>query len=200
MINSVPQEMNLNNLREVYKRIAHLDAFVFFGTLLGYTREGNIIAHDDDIDVYINKSSRDEVLAAFDDGVFEPKVSPKARSGEAPLIVQFSRFQDGVKTFADFYFFDDTHEEYIKEDWNFKGTWRKPETHLHVPKSLIYPLKSVDMQGIEIKVPAEPDAVCEYLYGPTWKTPVKKGSEYKMAMVENKPKFRLMNKKKRDRA
>ena len=54
MITPIPIELNLNNLRSVFALISHLEAFIFFGTLLGYQRESNILPFDDDIDIYVN--------------------------------------------------------------------------------------------------------------------------------------------------
>ena len=36
-------------------------------------------------------------------------------------------------------------------------------------------------------MPAEPEEVCSYLYGKNWKKPLKKRTEYYIAIFNNKP-------------
>lgn len=60
MIKPVPKELNLENLRYVSERIASFECAIFFGTILGYQREGNVIEDDDDIDIYVHIRHRDE--------------------------------------------------------------------------------------------------------------------------------------------
>lgn len=194
MITSVPRKLNLNNLAEVFARISHLEAFIFFGTLLGFKREGNIIAHDDDIDIYVNIRHLPKLLDALRDSDFNLKILPRKkwyRRLRRPLVVQATRIQDGIETFADFYLYDDSPADYLIEKWNFLGEHKKPESALHIPKSLIFPLQDADMQGISIKVPAHPANTCAFLYGSSWMQPVRKGEGYHMKIVNHAPEFTL---------
>ena len=186
----VPVELNLNNLRDVFERIAHLEAFIFFGTLLGYQREGNIIPHDDDVDIYVNAKHYEQLIEALSGSNFDVSGMPKNRwyrSQKKPLIVQASRLQNGIQTFADFYLYDDDAPDYLVEKWNFVAAWKEPMMALHVPKNLIFPLLDVEMQGIKIRIPAQPEALCAFLYGSGWKTPVRKGQEYVTKIVDHVP-------------
>lgn len=193
MLESVPREYNLNNLRDVFARIGHLNAFVFFGTLLGYTREGNIIAHDDDIDIYVDKRQKWRLWWALRRSGFEIVFHPKKRRPWRSKLFQARREQGGVMTYADFYFYDTERANHISEPWNFVGTWRLPETALHTPKDLIFPLQKAEMQGIEINIPAQPEAICEFLYGPGWKTPLRKEAQYRIEVRNHKPTFIPIN-------
>ena len=189
----VPVEMNLNNLRYVFTRIFHLEAFIFFGTLLGYQREGNIIENDDDIDIYINARHTADLLDALSTSDFEITIIPCKRwyqRWRKPLFIQAMRVQDGIETFVDFYLYNDEASDHLEEKWNFLGQWKDIESAIHVPKSIIYPLVNAEMKGVKIRVPAQSEAVCSFLYGPGWKTPVLKSEGYFMEVIDNKPVFR----------
>ena len=52
-------EENFLNLKFFSKIISKIEHFVFFGTLLGLVRDGNLIENDDDIDFYVNIKERE---------------------------------------------------------------------------------------------------------------------------------------------
>jgi phosphorylcholine metabolism protein LicD len=186
----VPIDLNLNNLKDIFARISHLEAFIFYGTLLGYEREGNIIPHDDDVDIYLNAKNLDQLLLALVDSNFKIKILPKYRwyyPRKRPLVVQASRSQRGIETFVDFYLYIDDEPNYLIEKWNFGSTWRDQNTALHVPKNLVFPLLEVEMQGIKIKVPAYSERICAFLYGQDWKIPATKNKDYTTQVVNNVP-------------
>ena len=62
MFRPIPVEKNLENLKYISNRLSDVNWFVFFGTLLGYTRENNILENDDDIDVYVDISFREKII------------------------------------------------------------------------------------------------------------------------------------------
>ncbi|MDA9123455.1 LicD family protein [Paracoccaceae bacterium] len=193
MIDPVPIKLNLNNLRDVFSRISHLEAFIFFGTLLGYQREGNIIPFDDDVDIYVNVNEYDQLLTALEGSGFKIEVKPRKRWYQRlrkPLFVQATRFQDGIKTFVDFYLYNDSSCDYLVDKWNFLGNWKDVKSAIHVPKNLVFPLITVSMQGINIRIPAKSEAMCTFLYGPCWKIPVRKGEDYFMEIINHTPVFR----------
>ena len=65
MFKPVSIEKNIENLRYVSKNLSGVEWFIFFGTLLGYTRENNIIKNDDDIDIYVNIIFREDIIRIF---------------------------------------------------------------------------------------------------------------------------------------
>ena len=65
MFKPIAIEKNLNNLKYVAERLSRVEWFIFFGTLLGYTRENNIIKNDDDIDIYVDLRFRDNIIEIF---------------------------------------------------------------------------------------------------------------------------------------
>ena len=60
MFKPVSIEKNLNNLKYISDKLINVEWFIFFGTLLGYTRENNILKNDDDIDIYVDVRFRDK--------------------------------------------------------------------------------------------------------------------------------------------
>ncbi|GAB5430782.1 MAG: hypothetical protein EpisKO_01520 [Epibacterium sp.] len=103
--------------------------------------------------------------------------------------MQASRVQDGLPTFVDIYLYNDKPKTRLIQRWHFNGLWRDPETTIHVPKSLIFPLQEAEMQGIPLRVPAKAEEVCAFLYGPSWRTPARKGAGYEMKIVDSRPQF-----------
>ena len=189
MIEPVPVELNLNNLRYIFPKIIHLKPFIFYGTLLGYEREKNIITNDDDIDICIDKNNFKNLLKCLSKTNFTVNIMPKKRWYQflrKPLIIQASRVQDDIKTYVDFYLYEDK-KDYIIEKFNFKGTWKQSNSHLYIPKNILFPLKDVIFHNIAIKIPSNPIAVCKFLYGPSWRTPIRKESQYTAKVKNNQP-------------
>ena len=58
---------NQANLVLISKLLEDLDHFVFFGTLLGLTRELDVIEGDDDIDILVPLEKRDLVIQKISD-------------------------------------------------------------------------------------------------------------------------------------
>ena len=195
MIEPVPVKLNLNNLRYIFPKISHLKPFIFFGTLLGYEREKNIITNDDDIDIYINKDNFKDLLKCLSTTNFDIDIMPKKRWHQflrKPLIIQATRIQDGIKTYVDFYLYEEK-KDYIIEKFNFKGTWKNSNSHLHIPKKILFPLKDVMFQNIAVKIPSDSKAVCELLYGPSWTTPIRKELQYHAKVQNNQPIITIEN-------
>ena len=58
----VSLENNESNLVFFSKLLINVEYFIFFGTLLGITRENRLIDGDDDIDFYVNFKDRDQLI------------------------------------------------------------------------------------------------------------------------------------------
>lgn len=190
MLKSVPQRLNLENLSFIFDRIKHLEAFIFFGTLLGFTRENNIIEYDDDVDIYVNAKQFRQLLLILENSDFKIRKRPEYRwyqLNKTPLIIQAHRILEGVETYVDFYLYDDSDPNFIMERWNFKGNWKDDTTSLKTPKELIFPIQTATMQGIEILVPSRPTELCQFLYGDSWQIPKKKETEYVSRIKDNRP-------------
>ena len=179
---------NTQNLKDISALISGLEHFIFFGTLLGYERERGIIEGDDDIDIYVCASEKKQLVELISSSNFH--IDMRLRCNKSPHFLQARRTLDGIETFVDFYFYEnEKHLSYILERWNFRGKWKSNENALHIPKNLIFPLSKKPFEDFEVKLPADPAGCCEYLYGPTWKTPQKKNSEYRIVVKDNVPKL-----------
>ena len=58
---------------------------------------------------------------------------------------------------------------------------------LRLPKPLVFPLRVILYEGVEVFIPQHPEIVCEFLYGVSWSIQKKKKSDYKVAMIGGKP-------------
>lgn len=182
------RELNLLNLKLMSRLLKDVDHFIFFGTLLGFEREGTIIEGDDDIDIMVDIKHRDRVAEILKNSRFRGNIDKQMRRW--PSFLSVRRPLEGRRTIADIYFYEnDPNKEYILEKWNFMANFRDPASHIHIPKSLIYPFRRETMGDFQVQVPAKPAACCAYLYGDTWNVPRKKGEEYQMIIEDNAPRL-----------
>ena len=56
------QKQNFDNLLKVSYSIKNIEYFIFYGTLLGITRDNNIIKGDDDVDFMVDYNSKKLLL------------------------------------------------------------------------------------------------------------------------------------------
>ncbi len=185
----VSKEINRKNLIDISIALSNIEYFIFFGTLLGVVREGDVIDGDDDVDIYVNIDFRDELIRLIkqsdffidQDSIFNKKSN---------YFVQANRKYGDVVSFVDFYFFEDRlDEEYIVERWNFKGIPDDPNLAIHIPKSFVYPVVNEEFYGVNICLPSDGKAMCQYLYGDDWELPLKKGAQYSVEIIDNAPKI-----------
>lgn len=101
MLNSVPPEINLNNLQDVSIVLNNLEVeyCVFFGTSLGIYRNQGIIEHDDDIDFLVNSTYFDVVVAAMRQAGYQQSNCSFQNS-----FSQFQKEVNSVISYIDFYF------------------------------------------------------------------------------------------------
>lgn len=188
MISPVQYMHNQANLELSLQLCDGIAMVPFYGTLLGLTRSGALIDGDDDIDFWVDQHDRSAVIAALAGSPLEIDLS--APTNQSPHFLQSSRKIDGVKTFVDFYFFENLSESASCIDrWNFRGQYQFDTNALHVPKDLVFPFKAKSYQGIEMQLPHNPEGICEFLYGSDWRTPLAKGSEYFTIIVDHQPKI-----------
>ena len=79
-------------------------------------------------------------------------------------------------------------KDYIVEKHNWLSSIDIKEHSLHIPKKLIFPIKKSEKFDY-VKLPNKQNELCEFLYGKSWKTPLTKNSEYRMEIIDNKPKL-----------
>ena len=186
MFKPVSIEKNLENLNFISERLIKIEWFIFFGTLLGYTRENNIIKNDDDIDIYIDIRFRDTIIELFKNSDLNFDLLKKPNLG--PYFLQGTRVLENEITYVDFYFYEyDRSKEFLVERNNFTGAWKMEANAMYVPKSIIFPLKKGKIQDIQIIIPNKPKECCEFLYGKDWKVPLSKSKDYVIDIINHKP-------------
>jgi hypothetical protein len=181
VIDPVDRKYNLKNLEYIVDYLSHLDYFLFFGTLLGYYREGNILPEDDDVDIYVDIKHRDELIGILQQSEFSIRINN-------PYFLQGHRILEGINTYFDFYLYEtDDTKDYISERWNIAGDTRNADRFLHTPKDMVFPIGWGSIGDIKVKIPHDVSECCRFLYGDKYKTPLKKDVEYRSEVVNNKP-------------
>lgn len=179
MINPVSKEHNLKNLKDItdiLNSYKDLEYFIFYGTLLGYKREQNIIEGDDDIDILINQKHWDIIANLCTN---HPTFTHSIHSIPGKWFIQLKRELDGVETYIDFYFYapDFDKKDHIYDKWE-SGNQNK---NLNIPKDIIFPIQKSTMQGIEVNIPNKVEECCKLIYNDNYMTPLSKANnEYEM--------------------
>lgn len=165
---------------------ANIEWAIFFGTLLGITRQSDILQNDDDIDIYIPDYHRIALLNLLK----RLKIDiTNGAPNHTPHFLQIKRSHNGEAGFIDFYFYSkDSKREVLIDRWNMLGQPKKTSAALHVPNHLFFPIKTIHFENENINTPNDSDGICSLLYGPTWRTPANK-TGYRVLMIKNKPRL-----------
>ena len=179
------QKRYLDDLRYISKLLEKYSPFIFYGTLLGITRERSLIKNDDDVDILVDFKYKKKVISKLNK-VKNFRVNKKIAN---TYFVQFINNKKNVKTFIDFYFYiNNKDKKYIIEKHNWLSTINSKAHEIHIPKKLIFPLKKI--KGFQnIFFPNQCQKLCSFLYGASWKSPLKKNTGYRMEIVNNRPKL-----------
>jgi len=178
---AVDKKYNLKNLKDMSSHLEDIEYFIFFGTLLGYHRNNDIIEWDDDIDFYVNINHKNDIINILVTLNLDISI-------DHPYFVQGTRVIDNIRTYVDFYFYENSPDkDYILERWNFHGQSDNEVSHLHIPKNYIYPISEGKMGNIDFKVPNNIESCCKFLYGEKYNFPLKKGIDYVISCNNNKP-------------
>lgn len=183
--NSKLQEFNKENLFSICELLDKFDPFVFYGTLLGIERDKNIIKGDDDIDILVDHNHKKQIIELLNQQDAFTQNTKNANN----FFLQLCKIHEGTNTFVDLYFYiNDKKNNYLIEKHNFLSFVDNPNFAIHIPREFIFPLKKSSLFP-NINIPNKPLKLCEFLYGSTWRFPMKKNSGYRMEIVDNKPKL-----------
>lgn len=140
------------------------DAHLSYGCLLGAVREGRMIGHDSDADLaYLSRYTHPAQI------INESYAMERSLRRRGWKVVRMSNadlklmcpLPDGRRVHIDIF-----------------GAFHVGDTFYQlggrsgsVPRSVLTPASTVRLEGIELAAPADPEAVLEFLYGPSWRTP-----------------------------
>jgi phosphorylcholine metabolism protein LicD len=153
-----------------------------YGTLLGAVRNplttwadypwlkgegpiaGGIIPHDKDSDFGVLFSDYKKVLGMV--GAMQRKgYSVLVRPGERMIKVRLSNKNT---TNMDIFFWREAPDRWYRPKYiavdSFKGR--------DIPKDKLFPLTTVEWEGLTLPAPKDPESFCAFRYGPNWRTPV----------------------------
>ena len=177
---------NFSNLIFIEKIIHKLEHFVFFGTLLGLVRDKNLIKNDDDIDILVNFKDRDRLIKILKKNSII--VDFNLSVNKEKCFLQVKRTINNKNCIIDFYFYEVSPDNsYIIEKWNFHANPGKSSTHLRIPKIFTHPIKKIKIKSYKFSLPAQPEYLCEFLYGKYWRKKLKKDVDYEVIVFEGKP-------------
>jgi hypothetical protein len=146
--------------REYFETTFGYKPFIICGTLLGYYREADFIAHDDDLDVaYFSECTRPEdikkelraiVFRMLCDG-YDIKLARKS-----------GFFKPSVGDFS----FD------VFPMWSDRNClWMMNTTRQRAGPELILPVQTARFRDVDVYVPNDIERYIEAEYGPNWKVP-----------------------------
>ena len=183
----VSAEDNRENLKYIANFLAKnkIPYFIFFGTLLGITRDNDVIKDDDDVDIYINLKDRKRVISVINETDF--KIDYNSDQNKSKFFLQLTkRINKKNISYVELYFYEEL-DEHIIDRWNFRGIGNKKSASICIPKKILFPIKEINFRGNLICVPFDEKAVCEFLYGKKWIVPLTKRKDYKTVILMGKP-------------
>ena len=178
---------NRDNLVTISKLFEDIDHFIFFGALLGLTREQDLIEGDDDIDILVPIENRDSIIQKIS-SINSFKINFDKECNQSAYFLQVDSSINNRSSLIDFYFYENnTEDDFIVDRWNFLAKFKNPECALHIPKKFIFPIVHEEYFGQKIKLPSDKELLCEWLYGKSWRTPRKKHVSYVIRIIKNRP-------------
>ena len=137
-----------------------VNAFISSGTLLGIIRDGELIAHDDDVDIcYISNHSEPEDILSERERLVEFLRTKGCKLKPSGVAHYWCSTPKSVKL--------DIFTGWIDGDRCFMN----PLNIEGLNKSDILPLVKRYVRGEGLMIPNNPEALLELNYGPKWKTP-----------------------------
>lgn len=143
---------------------AGVPAFVSYGTLLGAVRDGELIGHDNDVDIsYVSERSHpvDVVREGFRvERVLAAEGWLVRRGAGTRLNVRLPQ-DDGTLRFVDVF----------TAHWVEGVLYMPQDTGFELPREAILPLTTVELHGRPFPAPADSERLLAETYGAGWRTP-----------------------------
>ena len=119
---NINKKFNRDNLILVSKILNYDEYFVFYGTVLGLSREKDIIENDDDIDLLVDIKNRDNVVEKIEKSILQIDYSNPYN--KSPYFLQAFNETKNIRSYIDFYFYENYKNlDYIVERSNFFQNW-----------------------------------------------------------------------------
>lgn len=173
-------------LKYVIKLFRNIEYAIFFGTLLGITREGDLINGDDDIDLVIPLKFRTDVIEIIKKSHIDLDMNKRVNSSQYFLQGEYKVKASTI--LIDVYFFEDfkSNKILIKSMRgpllsNNKKFWIK------ILKKDFYPIEEAKYENNTLKLPRDPKKLLNFIYGKNWRFPLKKGQDYFHFYIFNRP-------------
>ena len=183
----VSVEHNRLNLKFIsnFLRKNKIPYFIFFGTLLGVTRDNDIIKNDDDVDIYINIKERDKLFSIINETEFQ--IDYDAPQNQTNFFLQlYRKIDENIFSYVELYFYEE-FDKYIVDRWNFRGLGHKKSASIYIPKKIIFPTKEIKFNNDLVCIPNDEQRVCKFLYGKNWRVPMIKRMDYRTVILYGKP-------------
>ncbi|MGS2719917.1 discoidin domain-containing protein [Paraglaciecola aestuariivivens] len=137
-----------------------VDAFVSSGTLLGFVRHGELLGHDDDLDVcYISKAKSPEAILQEREAIIGFLTNKHYRVSHSDVAHLWVHTPDNLVI--------DLFTGWIDENKCLMNPLPLPG----VAVEDVLPVQTMKSHGHTIRLPADPEALMELNYGKGWKTP-----------------------------
>lgn len=177
--------VNDENLKYVMRILGDLPLVAFYGTLLGIIREGATLKNDDDVDLVCDIKFREEIIERLQaEGCScDLEIWPNNLSKNFLQTKISNKLGIG---YVDIYFIEKRGEDYF-DRWSFWGYPKNESMYIRFPAVWITDFTVWLFEDIEVKIPKNPDAVLEFLYGKNWKVPKTKGRDYVTIQFRGKP-------------
>ncbi len=150
---------NYERINKIFEQEFDKPLFAFYGVMLGFAREGGVLAHDLDLDLayFSEKQSPEEVRKEF----FE--ITKKLIQLDIPVQPFTYKLQFNHSGLS-------VTPCWIS-DGCFSSTFGYVGDGFTVQRDDIFPLAGVQHDGHQLWLPRNPQAVAAYLYGKGWKYP-----------------------------
>ena len=182
----IPKDINSKNLiksSSILNTITN-EYTIFYGTMLGLHRDGDVIDGDDDCDFLAPTKLYEDIKKTFVTNGY------KVTSNDLKdTFTQFTTKIDSKDVLIDVYYYFDYDDDYILEKWNFAGQHFNKNRWLLIPKKELFDLKKIKYKDIYVNVPGNSEFMCKFLYGEKYKENLIKSIDYRTTIVNNKPKI-----------